>query len=356
MKCAHFFNRSDRPPNHRGHNLDEPDDVELNTLVSCGEAFNHDHHEHNMLTVLVGASAVLAYALPDEFPLWPDVAPGEPGPDWPGPEVHKPAGSSDPDHIWNVSVPTLTPFIVKNSTSGAAVVIAPGGGYAALAWKKEGTDVARFLNSIGVSAFVLKYRIPLRPPLSNGDDEQSHDPRWAWAQLQDAQRAVGLVRYLSDQYGLNTQRIGFMGFSAGGHLTAMTISQWANRTYTPVSPADRLSCRPDVGILLYPWRLLWPREKNSTTLAPEVAVSDATPPAFFGHAADDPTAFVTNSIVAFSSLLTVGAPPGELHVYPTGGHGFGLCKRPDTAVCSWPAAAHAWLAQLRWARSLAPSA
>jgi len=161
--------------------------------------------------------------------LWPGIAPNETH-GFPGPESR--AGNDGTgcgaghniacDHIYNVSVPTLTPFIVTNGT-GAAVVIAPGGGYSDLSWGKEGLDTARMYNAMGVSAFVLKYRVPARPAAVGL-------PHW-WAPLQDAQRAVGIVRAGAAKWGLNASRIGFTGFSAGGHLTAHISTAWRERIY-----------------------------------------------------------------------------------------------------------------------------
>lgn len=146
-----------------------------------------------------------------------------------------------------MSVPTLTPFIVTNGT-GASIVIAPGGGYQNLAWGKEGLDVARFYNSIGVSAFVLKYRVPARPNLPGL-------PHW-WAPLQDAQRAIGIVRSRASQWGLNASMVGFTGFSAGGHLTAHISTAWQSRYYPRIDAADDASCKPAFSVFMYPWYLL----------------------------------------------------------------------------------------------------
>lgn len=132
------------------------------------------------------------------------------------------------EHVYNVSRPTLTPFLVGNGT-GSAVVIAPGGGYVDLAWDLEGIDLARRLNSFGVSAFVLKYRVPARPP-------RAGLPKW-WAPLQDAQRAVGVVRARAAGWGLDPSLIGFMGFSAGGHLAAHLSTSCALQTAAPVELA-----------------------------------------------------------------------------------------------------------------------
>lgn len=146
------------------------------------------------------------------------------------------------DHINSVSVPTLTPFLVSNGT-GAAIIIAPGGGYHDLAWTKEGLDYAHFYNSIGISAFVLKYRVPSARP---ADPDL---PPW-FAPLQDAQRAVGIVRANASKWGLNASQIGFTGSSAGGHLTAHISNAWHTRYYSRVDAADDESCRPDFSVMM----------------------------------------------------------------------------------------------------------
>jgi acetyl esterase/lipase len=151
------------------------------------------------------------------------------------------------DHVLSVSNPTITPFIVTNGT-GASVVIAPGGGYHDLSWGKEGLDVARMYNSIGVSAFVLKYRVPARPDVPGL-------PHW-WAPLQDAQRAIGIVRSKATEWGLNASMVGFTGFSAGGHLTAHISTAWETRYYARVDASDDASCKPDFSVFMYPGFLL----------------------------------------------------------------------------------------------------
>jgi len=279
-----------------------------------------------------------------ETVLFPEGAPNETC-GFPGPETRTPTDgygcgqnrSMACDHIFNVSNPTLTPFIVANGTGGA-IIVAPGGGYADLAWTKEGLDVAHELNKMGVSAFVLKYRVPARPALLGL-------PKW-WAPLQDAQRALGVVRSSAAQWGLNPERIGFMGFSAGGHLSAHISSQWRSRTYPYVDAADRASCRPDFSLLLYPWMLLEANNKSSTALAPELAdIQKDHPVTFFAQNQDDPAAYVQNSLQYNLKLLAAGAPMSSTHLYPTGGHGFGLCQSFKTfqEVCDWPQAARRFL-------------
>jgi len=255
----------------------------------------------------------------DPLELWPAdaPAPGENGFVC-GPEklIVTPGEYADSARYYNVTRPTLTPFLVSNG-SGAAVVIAPGGGYDHLAYWDEGTRVAAKLNAGGVSALLLKYRVPMRPA--------SPGAPFAAAQLMDAQRAMGLARANAAAWGLNASRIGFMGFSAGGHLTAHISTTWAQRLYPRVDPADDLACRPDFSLLVYPWRLLG--AANGTAIAPELNVTKEHPVAAFFQNLDDPVAFPEDSLMYARALLLAGAPRGAVHMYPTGGHGFGVCAQ-----------------------------
>ena len=263
------------------------------------------------------------------------------------------------DRIENVSVPTLTPYLVDQSTTGVgtgtAVIIAPGGGYSILAISKEGEDVARMYNALGVSAFVLKYRVPARA-------DRLGLPHW-WAPLQDAQRAVSTVKYYAQKGKwdgkINASRVGFAGFSAGGHLAARVSSYWSRgRAYAPVDGADRASCRPDFAVLGYPWMLL-PENRapafgqGVARLADEftdekggVAPNARHPPSMFVHNVDDRTAPVAGSTVYHAKLQSVGAPASTLFLSPKGGHGFGLCQNgfPEyEEVCDWPKVAQRFL-------------
>ena len=246
--------------------------------------------------------------------LFPDGPPGEPA-GLVGPEdlSHRttPNGYTL-DIITNVSIPTITPFLAPGCTSNCpAVVIAPGGAYKILAFNMEGTDVANRFNAMGVSAFVLKYRVP--------DVGVRSDPSkpFGWAPLQDAQRAIGVVRSRAAEWHLNPDAIGFAGFSAGGHLTVHTATTWGHRTYPRVDAADDLSCRPDFALPIYPWKLLLNNNASSTELAPEVSnVSAATPPLMIAQNEDDPSAHVENSLMLYYHLKRSAGrkPTSALHL------------------------------------------
>jgi acetyl esterase/lipase len=217
----------------------------------------------------------------------------------------------------------------RDRDTGAAVLIAPGGGYAILAWDLEGVEVARWLNSIGVTGIILKYRVPRRP----GTGKDAAPPQ----ALMDAQRALSLVRSRAKDWGIDPKRIGMLGFSAGGHLTAWTATNFDRRAYTPLDAVDRVSCRPDFAVLVYPGYLVG---KDSKELKADIRVSKDSPPAFFAHAGNDRVP-AENSVVMYLALKKVGVA-AELHVYAAGGHGFGL--RPSKNPCStWPQRCAEWM-------------
>jgi acetyl esterase/lipase len=189
--------------------------------------------------------------------------------------------------------------------------------------------VAAWLNSIGVTGIVLKYRVPRRP----GTPGDQAPPQ---AQM-DAQRAISLVRSRAKELGIDPKRIGMLGFSAGGHLTAWTATNFDRRSYEPLDEIDKESCRPDFAVLIYPGYLV-PKDKSE--LAPDVRVSKETPPTFFAHAGDDGVSPL-NSVVMYHALKKAGVP-AELHVYASGGHGFGL--RPTGKPCAtWPQRCAEWM-------------
>jgi acetyl esterase/lipase len=232
--------------------------------------------------------------------------------------------------VTNVTRPTLTVYRpARDKDTGAAVVIAPGGAYRILAWDLEGEEVARWLNSAGVTGIILKYRVPRRP----GTPEDA-PPRQA---LIDAQRALSLVRGRAKEWGLDPRRVGMLGFSAGGHLTAWAATNYDKRAYEPVDAADKVSCRPDFAVLVYPGYLV---RKGKEELAPEVRVTKETPPMFLAHANDDPVD-PRNSVALYLALKKARVP-AELHVYASGGHGFGL--RPEKGPCAtWPQRCAEWM-------------
>jgi acetyl esterase/lipase len=258
--------------------------------------------------------------------VWPGQAPGESGKI--GEEKMEESGNVK--RISNVTHPTLTVFRpAKDKDTGAAVVIAPGGGYNILAWDLEGTEVADWLNSIGVTGIVLKYRIPRRP-----DSPKDQAPPQA---QMDAQRAISLVRSKAKDWGIDPRRIGMLGFSAGGHLTAWTSTNFDKRSYEATDAADKESCRPDFTVLVYPAYLA---NKDRTGLVPEIRVTKETPPTFFAHAEDDPV--TAESTILMYQALKKEKVPAEMHVYARGGHGFGL-RNSDNPCSHWPERCAEWM-------------
>ena len=230
--------------------------------------------------------------------------------------------------LGNVSRPSITLMRpAKEKDTGASVVIFPGGGYHILAWDLEGTEVAEWLNSIGVSAAIVKYRVPKRAGL------EKHT-----APLQDAQRAVGLVRSKAKDWGIDPRKIGALGVSAGGHLAAALCASAGKRTYERIDDADDVSCRPDFVISIHPGYLVM--KDDGDKVPPEVAVTTNTPPTFLVMTQDDPVR-VENVIYYFLALKQAKVP-SELHVYPTGGHGYGL-RRTEHFVTTWPDRATDWM-------------
>jgi len=227
----------------------------------------------------------------------------------------------------NVTEPSVTfyPAPMQNN-SGATVVVFPGGSYHILALDLEGTEICSWLNSIGINAALLKYRVPEPPGVA----------RHA-APLQDAQRAVGMVRSHAAAWHIDPKRIGVLGFSAGGHLAALLSNEYQTRSYSFFDDADRASCRPDFTILIYPAYLT---KDDRTTLSPELKVSSQTPPAFLVQTEDDPV-HVENSLVYYRALAAAKVP-AEMHLFASGGHGYGMRPSPE-AVSGWPALAEAWL-------------
>jgi acetyl esterase/lipase len=230
-------------------------------------------------------------------------------------------------HLGNVSVPTLTLYTPKGKNTGAAVVVFPGGGYNILAIDLEGTEVCDWLNEAGINCVLLKYRVPGTGPY----------PKSA-AALQDAQRALGLVRLHAEEWKIDPHRIGVLGFSAGGHLAAAISTHFDQRLYERVDSADDQSCRPDFAVVVYPGYLAIADKDFAPN--PDIVPTEKTPPTFIVQAEDDPV-HVQNAVVYFLALKKVDVP-AELHIYSEGGHGYGL-RRTELPVTTWPQSVEVWL-------------
>ncbi|MBL7037496.1 MAG: alpha/beta hydrolase [Pirellulaceae bacterium] len=280
------------------------------------------------LSLVVLATFVCSFAAAADKPVvldvWPSEVPGEKG-DIDEEKLLPPRAEKPVDRLTNVTKPTITVYKPDpQKDTGTAVLICPGGGYHILAMDLEGTEVAEWLNSIGVTGIVLKYRVPRRKDLPKHQ-----------APLQDAQRAMSLVRKHADQWRIAPSRIGILGFSAGGHLSATASTNFDKRGYDAIDETDQISCRPDFTVLVYPAYLI-----EGEKLAPEIRVTQQTPPTFFVHAGDDRISS-ENSVRMYLALKQADVP-AELHIFTSGGHGFGL--RPSDAPCSrWPQQCEKWL-------------
>lgn len=271
----------------------------------------------------------------ETFPVWPGQPPGEtatlpPEADTSTADSDKVAGRTV-IRLGNVSTPTLTVHPAPAGiATGAAVVVCPGGGHRILAMDLEGSEVAAWLNAQGVTAFVLKYRVPAREP----------GPRWRVA-VDDAQRAMSLVRSRAASFGVDPSRIGILGFSAGGETAGLT-ALLPERQYAPVDAVDQVPYRPDFVILAYAAGMA---TQDGTGLREYVRVTKDTPPMFLVHAQDDFVP-VQNSVLLFLALKAAGVP-SELHVYAAGGHGYGL-RETDSPVTTWHHRAAAWMKASGW--------
>jgi len=275
--------------------------------------------------LLAGALLAQTPTMPKPDLLWPDGAPGA-------------LGANDADK------PTLASYLVPQGRgSGAAIIVCPGGGYVNLSMDKEGDQIARWLNSIGVAAFVLKYRL---------------GPKYRHpAELNDAQRAIRIVRQKAGEYRVLPDRIGIMGFSAGGHLASTAGTHFDTVNPNPADPIDRVGSRPDFLVLVYPvisfttpythrgsLRALLgdgADPKLVESLSNELQVTAQTPPTFLFHTTTDTTVPPENSVLFYLALRKAGVP-AEMHIYERGPHGVGLAQT-DEALSSWPARLADWL-------------
>lgn len=275
-----------------------------------------------------------------QVPIWPGVPP-HPRP-IPGVEETGDGESPVAGKPWlvvrNVSQPTMTVYSPKGKNTGAAVVVFPGGGYQLLAIDLEGTEVCDWLTSRGVTCVLLKYRVPHTGPDWDNKCGCYRDTRSSMA-LEDAQRTVGLVRLNAEKWGVDPQKIGVLGFSAGAHLAVAMSTRFAQRSYPLIDAADKESCRPDFAVVLYSGRL-W-TNNNKLPLNPFITVTNKTSPTFLVHAEDDDVNSVKHSRVYYAALKKAGVP-AEMHLYAQGGHAFGL-RRTKFPITAWPELLEKWL-------------
>ncbi len=269
-----------------------------------------------LLTLLLQCDSHSKITSPRTIDLWP-------GRDHtiPNNEVPEPSRG---DSVIRISVknPSLTIYPVTDSDAPTpAVLIFPGGGYAYMAVNKEGTDVAKWLNTLGITAVLVKYSTP---------DKRTEA-------FHDGQRAIRLVRSHSKEWNIDPDRIGVIGFSAGGHLAARLSSDFNNESYSKIDDADLLSSRPDFSILMYPAYL---DNKEKSAVADEIPVSANIPPTFIVQTRDDIN-FVDGTILYDKELENAGVSV-EFQLYESGGHGYGIWQN-EYAVSNWPDSAASWL-------------
>jgi acetyl esterase/lipase len=245
--------------------------------------------------------------------------------------------------VTNVTRPTLTIYRpAKDRDTGTAMVICPGGGYWNLYWQLEGEEVAAWLQRLGVTGIILKYRVPRRP------GEAKSEP--AKRPLQDAQRAISLVRSKAKEWGINPKRIGMVGFSAGGHLAIATATSFEKRSYKPIDAIDKTSCRPDFAVLVYSGYL---KARDKDELATGLRIPARTPPIFLAHGGMDIISSPEHSVVMYLALRRARVP-AELHIYATAAHDFGV-RVSDRPCSTWTKSCADWLRQQGFLKSVSRS-
>ncbi len=278
-----------------------------------------------------------------QVPIWPGGVPdAQPAR---GPEVmeisseHELIGGKRTTAVRNVTQPTMTVYSPTGKNTGVAMVVFPGGGYSILAIDLEGTEVCDWLTAKGITCVLLKYRVPDSGPAYHDDCKCNIHPKAPTA-LEDAQRTVGLVRFHAAEWHIDPHKIGVLGFSAGGHMVANISTHFAQRAYTPVDVADKVSCRPDFAVAIYPGHMTEHTTKEFE-LNPEIPVTTNTPPTFLLQNEDDYVDGVKQSLVYYIALKKAKVPV-EMHLYAQGGHAFGL--RPTKfPVSRWPELVEIWL-------------
>ncbi|MFO0844522.1 MAG: alpha/beta hydrolase [Gemmataceae bacterium] len=285
-----------------------------------------------MLPALL-ALAFAADAKPTVLDVWPGKPPGVIAATGEEKDITKPGeglvAGRRVIRLGQVSKPTLTVYKPpKEKDTGACVIVCPGGAYHILASDLEGTEVCDWLNRLGITGVLLKYRVP-RPK----------DGAYYLPALMDAQRAVSTVRGKAAEWNIDPKKIGILGFSAGGHLAAATSTNYDKRAYDAIDKIDEVSCRPDFALLIYPGYLV---DKSRTKLSDEIRVTKQTPPTFFAHTHDDPVPSESSALM-YLALKKAGVP-ADIHIWESGGHGYGL-RETDKPVTRWPARAEDWLRQ-----------
>jgi acetyl esterase/lipase len=284
-----------------------------------------------------------------QVPIWPGAVPdAQPAAGAEGMKpVEDPLVAGKPwVEVENVSQPAMTVYSPKDRNTGVAVVVFPGGGYKILAIDLEGTEIADWLTSKGITCVLLKYRVPFSGPYM--DERRGRVYPEKPMALEDAQRTVGLVRFHAAKWHIDPHKIGVLGFSAGGHLVAGISTTFEHRLYPVVDAADKESCRPDFAVALYPGHL-WVNEDRKPSwqgdkefeMRPDIHVTRHTPPTFLLQAENDYVDGVNQSLVYYIALKNAEVPV-EMHLYAQGGHAFGL-RPAKFPITRWPKLVETWL-------------
>jgi len=299
-----------------------------------------------------------------QMPIWPGAVPDAPpavGPEYAATETKELVAGVPWVYVGKVSQPTITVYAPKGKNTGAAVVVFPGGGYQILAMDLEGTEVCDWLTSKGITCVLLKYRVPGEAgyPKSVQYPKSGPYPESPMA-LEDAQRAMRLVRFHAAEWHIDPHKVGVLGFSAGGHLSAAIGAHFAKRLYPVADAADKESCRPDFAVSIYPGHLSlsaaeWDAEQGTKKFVvrhpanadkklapnPDLPVTSKMPPTFLLQAEDDHVDDVNDSLAYYIALKKAGVPV-EMHLYAQGGHSFGL-RRTKFPITGWPRLVETWL-------------
>lgn len=269
-------------------------------------------------------------------PVWPDLAPGE---------SSRGVGEAQPlraseippvTRLIKIRRPTVDVFLAKKP-NGTAVVVLPGGGFMKVVPDKEGSEAAPWLNAHGISVFVLRYRTNEVTP--------KDEPAWR-RPLQDGQRTLRLIRANADKWHVNKDRVGVLGFSAGGQVASILHTADGVAAYDAMDEIDGQSCRPDFSLLIYPWNAYDPKTRK---LLPQIHLSAKSPPAFIVHTHDDRSSSM-GSVLIYAGLKQHDVQ-AELHIYGNGGHGYGMRAVKGSDIGTWPARASDWLLRLGLART-----
>ncbi len=279
------------------------------------------------LSIAIAADSGKAFG-EDPIFIWPDLAPGE---------TQKNAGTTLPmrpqdkppiTRVEKISHPPMRVFLPKGKPNGVAVLILPGGGFVRVVPDLEGSEAADWLGELGITSFVLNYR--------TNERKAADEPSWR-RPLQDAQRAMRWIRANADQWNLDSNRVGLLAFSAGGQVGAM-LSTAPEAAYQAIDNVDKQPYRPDFAMLVYPWRIY---DAKSDALLPQIKVTPTTPPSFIIHTHDD--ASTSLGAALYYAALKKNNVSAELHVYETGGHGYGTRDRANSNIGSWTDRGTDWL-------------